>query len=67
MMSSGILNAYVHAPVTEKVWTVLDHELDSDANKTVVKVVALCGLKSAGAAFKSQFVSCMESLRYLTC
>ena len=48
-----ILNAYVQAPVTEKVWTTLGHELGKDAIKTAVIVRALCGLKSAGAAFKA--------------
>ena len=47
--SADILKAYVKAPVTEKVWTA----------------IAMYGLKSAGAAFTSYLVSCMESIGYL--
>ena len=48
--SGDILNAYVQAPVTEKVWTTLGPEFSKDAGKTAVIVRALYGLKSAGAA-----------------
>ena len=39
--SSDILNAYVQAPATEKVWTTLGPEFGKDARKTVVTVRAL--------------------------
>ena len=62
-----ILNAYVQAPVTEKVWTTLGPEFSKDARKTVVIVRALYGLESAGAAFRSQLVRCMEFLECKSC
>ena len=34
----NILNAYVQAPVTEKVWTTLSPEFGSDARKTTLIV-----------------------------
>jgi hypothetical protein len=46
-----ILNAYITAPITKKVWTVLGHEFDSDASKCAAIVCTLYGLNSAGAAF----------------
>ena len=38
------LNAYVQAPVTEKVWTILGPELCNNARKTEVIVRAIYGL-----------------------
>ena len=63
----NILNAYVQAPVTEKVWTTLGPEFGNDARKTAVIVKALYGLKLAGAAFRSHLARCMESLEYESC
>ena len=47
----GILNAYMKAPVTEKVWTILGPEFGRDAGRSAVIVRAIYGLKLAGAAF----------------
>ena len=63
----NILNAYVQAPVTEKMWTTLGPEFGKDTRKTAVIVRALYGLKSAGAAFRSHLARCMESLDYQSC
>ena len=41
-----ILNAYVQAPVKEKVWTTLVPEFSKDAGRTAVIVRALYGPKS---------------------
>ena len=46
-----VLNAYITAPITKKVWTVLGSEFGGDAGKTAVIFCALYGPKSAGAAF----------------
>ncbi len=46
-----VLNAYITAPVKEKVWTILGPELGLDSGKSAIIVRALYGLKSAGAAF----------------
>ena len=59
-----ILNAYVQAPVREKLWTTLDPEFGKDARRIAVIVGALYGLKSAGTAFRSHLAKCMESLQY---
>jgi hypothetical protein len=47
----NVLNAYITAPITEKVWTVLGPEFSTDAGKSAIIARALYGLKSAGAAF----------------
>ena len=39
-----ILNAYIQAPVTEKVWATLGLEFGKDAGKTAV-IEALYGMK----------------------
>jgi hypothetical protein len=46
-----VLNAYITAPVKEKVWTVLGPEFGHDAGISAIIVHALYGLKSAAAAF----------------
>ncbi len=47
----NIRNAYITAPVKEKVWTILGPEFGLDSGKSAIIVHALYGLKSAGAAF----------------
>ncbi len=46
-----VLNAYISAPVKEKVWTILGPKFGHDSGKSTVIVLALYGLKSAGAVF----------------
>jgi hypothetical protein len=46
-----VLNAYITAPVKEKVWTILEPKFGLDSGKSDVIVHALYGLKSTGAAF----------------
>ena len=62
-----ILNDYVQASVTEKVWTTFGPEFGKDARETVVIIRALYGLKSAGAAFRSQLARFMESMGNQSC
>jgi hypothetical protein len=62
-----VLNAYITAPVTEKVWTVLGPEFGNDAGKTAIIVRALYGLKSAGAAFCAHLASFMRQMGYTFC
>ena len=62
-----ILNAYIQTPAIEKVWTTLGPEFSKDVGKNAVIVNALCGLESAGAAFRSHLAKCMESMGYESC
>jgi hypothetical protein len=67
VMMGDIENAYLTAPITEKVWTVLGPEFGYDAGKRSLIVRELYGMKSAGAAFRNQLVSCMEHLGWKPC
>jgi hypothetical protein len=62
-----VLNAYITAPITEKVWTTLGPEFGPDAGKTAIIVRALYGLKSAGAAFRAHLASFMRQMGYTSC
>ncbi len=62
-----VLNAYITAPITENVWTVLGPEFGIDAGKSAIIVHALYGLKSAGAAFRAHLASFMHQMGYMSC
>ncbi len=62
-----VLNAYITAPFTEKVWTVLGPEFGTDAGKSAIIVCALYGLKSAGAAFRAHLASFMRHMGHTSC
>jgi hypothetical protein len=59
-----IENAYLTAPITEKVWTALGPEFRDDAGKRALIVRALYGLKSAGAASRNHVAECMKHLAW---
>ncbi len=63
----NVLNAYITAPVKEKVWTILGPEFGHDSGKSAVIVRALYGLKSAGAAFQAHLASFMHQMGYTSC
>ena len=62
-----VLNAYITAPVTEKIWTTLGPEFGQDAGRKALIVRALYGLKSAGAAFRAHLAEGMRQLGYESC
>jgi hypothetical protein len=64
---ADILNAYISAPIKEKVWCVLGPEFGPDAGKSAIIVYAFYGLKSAGAAFHAHLADCMGHLGYTSC
>jgi hypothetical protein len=64
---ADIENAYLMAPITEKVWTVIGPEFGDDAGKRALIVRALYGLKSAGAAFRNHLAECMNHLGWHPC
>ncbi len=65
--AADILNAYISAPIKEKVWCELGPEFGPDAGKSAIIVHALYGLKSAGAAFHAHLVDCMQHLGCTSC
>jgi hypothetical protein len=64
---ADIENAYLTAPTTEKVLTVLGPEFGNDAGKRALIVRDLYGLKSAGAAFRNHLAECMKHLGWHPC
>ena len=62
-----IENAYLTAPVTEKIWCVLGKEFGADAGKKAIIVRALYGLKSAGAAFRNHLADFMRHMGWSPC
>jgi hypothetical protein len=62
-----VLNAYITALITKKVWTVLGPEFGNDAGKSAIIVRALYGLKSACAAFCAHLASFMCQMGYTSC
>jgi hypothetical protein len=62
-----IENAYLMAPITEKIWTVLGPYFGYDAGKRALIVRALYGLKSAGAAFRNHLAECITHLGWEPC
>ena len=53
-------NAYITAPITEKVWSILGTEFGADAGQKYIVVRTLYGLKSSGDAFLSHICICMR-------
>jgi hypothetical protein len=65
--TADIENAYLQAPVTEKIWCKLGSEFGSDAGKSAIIVRSLYGLKSAGASFRNHLADCMRHLGWQSC
>jgi hypothetical protein len=64
---ADIENAYLMAPITEKVCYALGPEFGDDAGKRALIVRALYGLKSSGAAFRNHLAECMKHLGWNPC
>jgi hypothetical protein len=64
---ADIENAYLTAPITEKVWTVLGPEFGDNSGKSALIVRALYGLKSAGSALRNHLAKCMKHLGWHPC
>jgi hypothetical protein len=65
--TADIENAYLTAPVSEKIWCVLGPEFGDDAGATAIIVRSLYGLKSAGASFRNHLADCMRHLGWSSC
>jgi hypothetical protein len=65
--TADIENAYLTAPIGEKIWCTLGPEFGEDAGKRAIIVRALYGLKSAGASFRNHPADCMRHLGWESC
>ena len=61
------MNAYVTAPITENIWTVLSPEFGAEAIKKSIIVRALYGLKISSTAFRNHLSDCMRHMGYKSC
>ena len=62
-----VLNAYITAPVKEKMGNYLGPEHGDDEGKKAIIVRALYGLKSSGATFRAHLCEFMAALGYKPC
>ncbi len=67
MKAGDVLNAYLTATNSKKIWTVLGLEWGPDQGKRAILACTLYGLKSAGASFRSHLATCMRDLGYTSC
>jgi hypothetical protein len=59
-----IEGAYLTAKCREKVWVEAGPEFGSEAGKIMIVKMALYGLKSSGAAFRSKLAGVLHDLNY---
>lgn len=68
LLAADIQNAYLNAPVAEKVWTTTGVEFGpSEKGMPAIIVRSLYGLKSVGASFRNHLAHCMKDLEYESC
>ena len=60
----NIQNAYLTPDCREKIWTRAGPEFGSEAGTTFIVKKALCGLKSAGAAFRALLAESLYDVGY---
>jgi len=66
--ASDIQNAYLTAPVTEKIWIMCGPKFGPElAGRKALVVRALYGLKSAEAAFRNHLADCMRMMGFSPC
>jgi hypothetical protein len=59
-----IEGAYLTAKCREKIWITAGVEFGSEAGATMIVKMALYGLKSSGAAFRSKLAGVLDDLQY---
>ena len=65
ILACDIQNTYLTAQCHEKIWTVAGPEFGSDIGKIFIIKMALYGLKSSGAEFRSLLVETLHELNYV--
>ena len=58
-----IEGACLTAKCREKIWITAGVEFGSEAGTTMIVKMALCGLKSSGAAFRSELAGVLDDLQ----
>ena len=65
--AGDVMNSYVTAPFSKKIWTVLGKEFGADQGQKAIMVRAIYGLKSSGAVFHAHLADCMRNNGYTPC
>jgi len=65
VLACDIQNAYLTAKCREKIWTRAGPEFGSDCGKIMIVKMALYGLKSSGAAFRSLLAETLHNIGYV--
>jgi hypothetical protein len=58
--TDDIKNAYLTAPIGERIWCVLGPDCRDDTGKKPIINRSFYGLKSAGASFRNHLADCMR-------
>lgn len=64
VLACDIQNAYLTAKCRERIYTVAGPEFGSEEGCTMIVEMALYGLKSSGAAFRSKLASVLYDMNY---
>jgi hypothetical protein len=59
VLAGDVQNAYLTAPVTEKIWTICGPNFGPGNGRKALMIRALYGLKSSGATFHNHLASCL--------
>ena len=65
--AADIQNAYLTAPCSEKIYTVVGPEFGENAGKTAIISRALYGLRSSAASYRNHISDCMRHLGWVPC
>ena len=64
ILACNIQNAYLTAKCREKIWTVAGPEFVPEEVSMMIVKMALYGLKSSGAAFRSKLAGVLRDIQY---
>ena len=64
LLACDIQNAYLTAKCREKIWTKAGPEFGSEEGSIMLVKMALYGLKSSGAAFRSKLAGVLHDMNY---
>ena len=64
ILACDIQNAYLTAKCREKIWTIAGPEFGGEQGSMMLVKMALYGLKSSGAAFRSKLAGVLYDLQY---
>ena len=66
--AADIMNAFVHAPTTEKYYIVCGHEFGNEnIVRRAIVIRVLYGMKSSGRDFRNHLRDCIDHMGYQSC